>query len=57
MNNDALAAFPVHFTAKRNGAEMPMDGVDVLRVEGGKIAEGWLFPAIQQDEDAFWDAG
>ncbi|WP_327587150.1 nuclear transport factor 2 family protein [Nonomuraea sp. NBC_00507] len=56
MINDALAAFPVHFSAKRNGAEMSMDGVDVLRVEDGKIAEVWLFSAIQQDEDAFWDA-
>ncbi|MEQ4721067.1 nuclear transport factor 2 family protein [Nonomuraea sp. B19D2] len=57
MINDSLAAFPVHFSAKRNDAEMSMNGVDVLRVEGDRIAEVWLFSAIQQDEDAFWNAG
>lgn len=57
MINDVLAAFPVHFSAKRDGAQMSMDGVDVLRVEGGKIAEVWLFSADQQAEDAFWNAG
>jgi len=29
----------------------------VLRVEGDKIAEVWLFSADQQAEDAFWGAG
>ncbi|MFI0449330.1 nuclear transport factor 2 family protein [Actinomadura sp. 6N118] len=56
MVNDALAAFPVHFSAKRDGAQMSMDGVDVLRVEGDKIAEVWLFSADQQAEDDFWAA-
>lgn len=56
MINDALAAFTVHFSAKRNDAQMSIDGVDVLRVEGDKIAEVWLFSALQQAEDDFWDA-
>ncbi|MGI5292074.1 nuclear transport factor 2 family protein [Nonomuraea polychroma] len=56
MVNDTLAAFAVHFSAKRNGAEMSMDGVDVLRIEGDKIAEVWLFSDLQQAEDDFWDA-
>jgi ketosteroid isomerase-like protein len=54
MINGALAALPVHFSGKREGATMSMDGVDVLRVEGSKIAEMWLFSADQEAEDAFW---
>jgi ketosteroid isomerase-like protein len=57
MVNGDVCAFPVHFTGKRSGADMAMDGVDVLRVEGGKVAEMWLFSSVQADEDAFWDAG
>ncbi|KAB2350104.1 nuclear transport factor 2 family protein [Actinomadura rudentiformis] len=56
MINDALAAFPVHFSAKRNEAHMSMDGIDVLRVEGDKIAEVWLFSSDQKAENDFWDA-
>ncbi|HEY1093622.1 MAG TPA: nuclear transport factor 2 family protein [Glycomyces sp.] len=54
MVNGALAAIPVHFAGKRDGAEMSMDGVDVFRVEDGKIVEMWLFSADQDAEDAFW---
>jgi len=54
MINGDLAAFPVHFSGKRDGAEMSMKGIDVLRVEDGKIAEMWLFSADQDAEDAFW---
>jgi ketosteroid isomerase-like protein len=57
MVNGALVAIPVHFSARRGSAEMAMDGVDVLRVEGEKIAEVWLFSVDQQAEDAFWSAG
>ncbi len=56
MVNGALFALPVHFSAKRDGGETSMHGVDVLRVEGDKIAEVWLFSADQQAEDAFWGA-
>ncbi|WP_159053253.1 hypothetical protein [Streptomyces regalis] len=55
MVNGAMFAVPVHFAAKRQGAELSMDGVDVLRVEGGKIAKVWLFPGVQEDEDASWN--
>ncbi|RSM70260.1 ketosteroid isomerase [Actinoplanes sp. ATCC 53533] len=58
MVNGDVCAFPIHFSGKRsNGAEMSMDGVDVLRIEGEKIAEVWLFSSAQADEDAFWGAG
>jgi uncharacterized protein len=56
MVNGATVAMPVHFSARRDGAELSMDGVDVMRVEGDRIAEVWLFSAVQQVEDDFWDA-
>lgn len=48
---------PVHFTGKRDGAAMAQDGVDLLRIEGDRIAEVWLFPSDPRSEDAFWGAG
>ena len=54
MANGALVAVPVHFTATRDGAAMAQDGVDLLRIEGGRIAEAWLFSADPEAEDAFW---
>jgi hypothetical protein len=39
MVNGAVFALAVDFSAKRDGAQISMDGVDVLRVEGDKIAE------------------
>jgi ketosteroid isomerase-like protein len=56
MVNGSLAAFPVHFAARRAGAVLAMDGIDVVRVAGDRIAEVWLFSADQAAEDAFWDA-
>ncbi|MEU4384400.1 nuclear transport factor 2 family protein [Promicromonospora sp. NPDC023805] len=54
MVNGALASLPVHFSGKRADAAMSMSGVDVLRVEGDKIVEMWLFSSDQDAEDAFW---
>lgn len=54
MANGDLVAAPIHFGAKRDGAEMSLDGIDVLRVDGGKITEVWLYSADQKAEDAFW---
>jgi len=57
MVNGALAVIPVRFSGRRADAEMSMDGVDMLRVEDGRIAEMWLFSADQDAEDAFWGRG
>jgi uncharacterized protein len=54
MVNGNVVAAPVHFTGKRNGAAMAQDGIDLLRIEGDKIAEAWLFSSDPQSEDAFW---
>ncbi|MDA1361211.1 nuclear transport factor 2 family protein [Glycomyces luteolus] len=57
MINGDLAALPIRFSGKRDGAEMSMDGVDLLRVANGKVAEVWLFSADQIAEDVFWGQG
>ncbi|NEA36949.1 nuclear transport factor 2 family protein [Streptomyces sp. SID13031] len=54
MLNGDLVAAPIHFTAKRAGADLAQDGVDLLKVADGKIVEAWLFSADQPGEDAFW---
>jgi ketosteroid isomerase-like protein len=57
MVNGDLAALPIRFSGQRDGAEMSMDGVDLLRIQDGKVAEAWLFSADQAAEDAFWGQG
>jgi ketosteroid isomerase-like protein len=52
-NRDYVAA-TLHFTGKRDKRSMSMAGVDVLRIENGKIQEVWLFSDDQAAEDAFW---
>ena len=56
MVNGGLVAIPVRFSATHGDGAMAMDGIDVLRIDGGKIAEVWLFSVDQEAEDAFWAA-
>jgi ketosteroid isomerase-like protein len=54
MGNGDLVAATIHFTGRRDDASMGMDGVDLLRVQSGKIVEMWLFSGDPAAEDAFW---
>lgn len=54
MANGDLVAATIHFSGKRDDADMSMDGVDVLRVTDGKITEMWLFSSDPATEDIFW---
>jgi uncharacterized protein len=54
MANGNMVAAPLHFMAERKGRKMSMDGVDVMRIESGKIKEVWLFSGDQAAEDSFW---
>ncbi|ELP68574.1 nuclear transport factor 2 family protein [Streptomyces turgidiscabies] len=54
MGNGDTVAASIHFAGRREGASMSMDGVDVLRLEDGRIVEMWLFSEDQVAEDAFW---
>ncbi len=55
MNNGDLVAATLHFSAKRQGRAISMKGVDLMRIEGGRIVEVWLFSADQDIEDNFWN--
>lgn len=54
MANDDMVAATLHFKAERLDRQLSMDGVDVMRIVGGKIQEVWLFSSDQAAEDAFW---
>ncbi|MDT0572959.1 nuclear transport factor 2 family protein [Streptomyces sp. DSM 3412] len=54
MGNGDLVAATIHFSGRHDKASMSMEGVDLLRVENGKITEMWLFSADPAAEDAFW---
>jgi ketosteroid isomerase-like protein len=54
MGNGDLVAASIHFSARRDGAVLDQDGVDLLKVVDGQIVEAWLFSADQLGEDAFW---
>ncbi len=56
MVNGALVAVPVRFGGKRDGAALAQDGVDLLLIEGDRVAEVWLFSSDPESEDAFWGA-
>lgn len=55
MANGDLVSAVLHFSAqKKTGESISMDGVDLMRIESGKIKEVFLFSADQAAEDAFW---
>lgn len=56
MANGSLVAAPIRFSGMRHGATVDQNGVDLLRVEGDRIAEVWLFSSDPVEEDAFWGA-
>ncbi len=54
MTNGDLVTATLHFSATKAGKCISMDGVDLMRVQDGKIKEVWLFSGDQEAEDAFW---
>ena len=55
MANHNLVTATLHFSAKKsNGDSISMPGVDLMKIENGKIKEVYLFSANQSAEDAFW---
>lgn len=53
-NGDLVAANVTFVGTRTDGLEMDMNGVDLFRMEDGKIKEVWLFSSEQAVEDAFW---
>ena len=52
--NGDLVAIEIEFSGEREGAKVDQPGIDLLRVEDGKIVEVWLFSSSPEQEDAFW---
>lgn len=55
-SNGGLVAVTIEFSAQAPSGEMKMRGVDLLRIEQGRIKEVWLFSSDQTAEDSFWTA-
>lgn len=56
MANGDLVTATLRFSAKNGKSEIAMNGVDLMKVENGKIKEVFLFSGDQKAEDAFWIA-
>lgn len=54
MENDDWVAITLEFSGKSNGIQLKQPGVDLIRIEGGKIVEIRLFSSDPEQEDAFW---
>ncbi|MER9303969.1 nuclear transport factor 2 family protein [Mesorhizobium sp. M0496] len=54
LANGNLVAIEIEFAAQREGARLDQPGIDLLRVQDGKIVEVWLFSSNPAQEDAFW---
>ena len=54
MANGDWVAITIEFSGEANGIKMNQPGVDLVRVEGGKIVEVHLFSSNQEEEDKFW---
>lgn len=54
MANGDLVTATLHFSATKPSGTISMDGVDLMKIQDGKIKEVWLFSGDQQAEDGFW---
>ena len=54
MANGDWVAITLEFAGEANGLKLKQPGVDLIRIEGGKVVEVRLFSSDQAQEDAFW---
>ena len=54
MANGDWVAITLEFAGEANGIKLKHPGVDLIRIEGGKIVEVRLFSSDQAQEDTFW---
>ena len=54
MANGDWVAITIEFAGEANGMKLKQAGVDLIRIEGGKIVELRLFSSDQAQEDLFW---
>jgi ketosteroid isomerase-like protein len=54
-SNDCFVAANVTFVAEGNNEDnLNMSGIDLFKIEDGRIQEVWLFSSDQNVEDNFW---
>jgi ketosteroid isomerase-like protein len=56
MENGGWVTVELEFQAQREEARVSQPGIDLLRIEGGRIVEARLFSSDPAEEDAFWGA-
>lgn len=54
MASGDWVAVTIEFAGQANGIQLKQPGVDLVRIEGGKIVEVRLFSSDQTQEDSFW---
>lgn len=54
MANGDWVVITLEFAGEANGIKLQQPGVDLVRIEGGKIVEVRLFSSDQDQEDVFW---
>lgn len=54
MANGDWVVITLEFAGEANGITLQQPGVDLIRIEGGKIVEVRLFSSDQNQEDVFW---
>lgn len=55
MQNNEQVIAQIAFSANRSGQELSMSGIDLFRIQNGKIVEVTLFSENQPIEDRFWN--
>jgi ketosteroid isomerase-like protein len=56
MANGDWVAIEIEFEAERPGMKLAQPGVDLVRIDNGRIVEARLFSSDQEGEDAFCGA-
>lgn len=54
MGNGAWVTVELEFEGQRDGLRLSQHGIDLLRIEEGRIVEARLFSSDPEQEDAFW---
>ena len=54
-SNDCFVAASVVSVAERGSDKLNDPGIDLFKIENGKIQEVWTFAEQQSAEDTFWD--
>ena len=56
-SNECFVAASVVSVAQRDADKLNDPGIDLFKIENGKIQEVWTFAEQQSAEDIFWDKG